>query len=128
MPLVQPSMAPKGNGAEVFLSFNPNDSSVRQNIQAMRYLGFTGLIPSDVGGDPNSPDYQEAVRVFQSFVGIPETGIMDSVSQAALAKQVISRNVQVHEDNASKGLADTDYIAYQTKLGMNDPRGTWSIL
>jgi hypothetical protein len=128
MPLIQPSLAPKGYGAEVFLSFNPLDTSVKQNVQAMRYLGFTGLIPSDVQGDANSADYMEAVKVFQDFAKLPKTGKMDQATQNALAKQVIARNVQVHQDNASKGLADTDWISYQTKLGMGDPRGAWSIL
>jgi hypothetical protein len=127
VPVFQPSLAPKGYGAEVFLSFDPNAPSVKQNVQAMRYLGFTGLVPSDVQGNPESPDYMDAVKVLQNFVGLPQTGTVDVTTQDALTKQVLARNAQIHADNASKNLTDTDYIAYQTKLGASDPRGAWSI-
>lgn len=116
---VAPSVtAPPGVGAAVFTNYDPSNPSVAQNIVALRYLGITALTPQDVNGDASNPDYQDAIRAFQSFVGYPATGSVDGDTQAALSDQVLARNAEIHNANVASNLTDDDFLRVEQADGI----------
>lgn len=126
-PIFMPTNAEPGQGAAVWLTFDPNDTSVANNVRALRFLELSALIPSDVAGDPANEDYQMIVMGFQAAANLPPTGMVDARTQNALTNQVIARNKQVHNQNVRAGLTDSDWITLQNKAGAEDPRGSWSV-
>jgi hypothetical protein len=117
----------QGYGEAVLQTYDPSSPSVKQNVQAFRYLGLSANLPSDVGGDAENASYKADVANFQAFLGLPGTGIVDANTQAGIDQQVANANADAHNRNVAAGVLDNDWADRQNALGAVDPRGTWSV-
>ena len=129
---VKSEYAKPGEGAVVWLTFDPNDHSRANHSRAFRFIGISGNLPSDERDNPAlfNENYAGDIVNFQvlssgNYSG--NSGVMDGPTQDELWRQVLAINAKNHNANVAAGLRDSDWITVQNKAGAEDPRGKWSV-
>jgi len=115
-----PESAQPGEGTAVWLTFDPSDSSRRNQALAFRYLDLAALVLSDEKANPDqfNQDMSAAIANFEQMIsgGGAWTGKMTAETLKKLYEQVIATNIINHNANIAKGLRDADWITTQKSI------------
>ena len=115
--------AEPGEGEAVWLTFDPKDTSRKNQAMAFRFLDQSGIFPPEEKTNPAKfdEDYKSAVANFQQMTsGGQWSGVMDQVTLDKLWKQVIASNIALHNRNVGAGKKNADWAKIQAKIFAED--------